>query len=294
MADETIQAPADPSVDVDAADANPVEPIPGDFGPGEVMADPSAPLDAGAPDAAAPAAPIEDLFESMVSPPLDASADMLAAGGPIVLPLLAMSVFAASLVLAKLWQFARARAGRRSGVEALLAQARAGDWSGALSRARRLGGVWREPMTVAVEGRLDSQNEVRLRETAYLAALGGIEALRGWMRPLEVMATLSPLLGLFGTVLGMIEAFAALEAAGSNVDPAILSGGIWAALLTTAVGLAVAIPTVAAVNWFERRIERHEHAVEQALGRLFALAPPQTARKDAPAHDVRPIATVGA
>ncbi len=57
----------------------------------------------------------------------------------------------------------------------------------------------------------------------------------------------------------MIEAFRQLEAAGNQVNPAILSGGIWEALLTTAVGLAVAIPAVVALNWLERRIERLAH-----------------------------------
>jgi biopolymer transport protein ExbB len=94
------------------------------------------------------------------------------------------------------------------------------------------------------------------------------------MRPLEVIASTAPLLGLFGTVLGMIAAFAQLEAAGSRVDPAILSGGIWEALLTTALGLAVAIPTLAAVNWIDRRIERSAQATESALSAIFAAAPP--------------------
>ena len=54
----------------------------------------------------------------------------------------------------------------------------------------------------------------------------------------------------------MIEAFRKLSEAGNKVDPSILSGGIWEALLTTAVGLAVAIPAVAALNWLERRVDR--------------------------------------
>jgi biopolymer transport protein ExbB len=66
----------------------------------------------------------------------------------------------------------------------------------------------------------------------------------------------------------MIDAFAALEAAGSRVDPATLSGGIWEALLTTAVGLAVAIPAVAAFNWFERRVERAELAIEGVVSAI--------------------------
>ena len=58
---------------------------------------------------------------------------------------------------------------------------------------------------------------------------------------MEVVASISPLLGLFGTVLGMIKAFLNLEKAGSQIDPALLAGGIWEALLTTAFGLVVAV-----------------------------------------------------
>lgn len=68
------------------------------------------------------------------------------------------------------------------------------------------------------------------------------------LRYLDNVAQLAPLLGLFGTVLGMIEAFQALQDAGSQVDPSVLAGGIWVALLTTAVGLVVAMPTSVALQ----------------------------------------------
>ena len=89
------------------------------------------------------------------------------------------------------------------------------------------------------------------------------------------------MLGLFGTVLGMIKAFQRLEEAGSQVNPAILSGGIWEALLTTAAGLAVAIPAVAALNWLESKLDRLTHHMEDGLTRVFTagldIAPaPQT------------------
>ena len=63
------------------------------------------------------------------------------------------------------------------------------------------------------------------------------------------------MLGLFGTVLGMIAAFQALQEAGASVDPSALAGGIWVALLTTAGGLAIAMPTSLALSWFESRTE---------------------------------------
>jgi biopolymer transport protein ExbB len=77
--------------------------------------------------------------------------------------------------------------------------------------------------------------------------------LESGFRLLDSVAQLAPLLGLFGTVLGMIEAFQSLQDAGAQVDPSILAGGIWVALLTTAVGLVVAMPT--ALNC-ERRVQR--------------------------------------
>jgi len=96
-----------------------------------------------------------------------------------------------------------------------------------------------------------------------------LESLRSWFRPLEVIASLAPLLGLFGTVLGMISAFQQLEQAGNRVNPAILSGGIWEALLTTAVGLAVAIPTVVALNWLERKVDRLAHDMNTIVTQVF-------------------------
>lgn len=80
---------------------------------------------------------------------------------------------------------------------------------------------------------------------------------RGRLRPLEVISACAPLLGLLGTVIGMIEAFATLASAGSDINPSLLAGGIWKALLTTAAGLIVAIPALFAWHLFDRRIERH-------------------------------------
>ncbi|MBX2853500.1 MAG: MotA/TolQ/ExbB proton channel family protein [Rhodobacteraceae bacterium] len=217
---------------------------------------------------AAPEAPLGELVE------------ILMAGGPVVAILVGMSLAALALVLAKAWQFAVAQPGRRQEIDSAVAQFRAGDVAGARATISVAKGVMTVPVVSAIEALATGRSPAQARADSFRLASDQLEALRGYMRPLEVIASLAPLLGLFGTVLGMIAAFAALEAAGSQVDPAILSGGIWEALLTTAVGLAVAIPTVAAVNWFERRIERCEHHLESALTALFAAdaAMPDTAR----------------
>jgi biopolymer transport protein ExbB len=107
------------------------------------------------------------------------------------------------------------------------------------------------------------------REEVTRVAANQLGATRTYMKMIEVIAATSPLLGLLGTVLGMIEAFKVLEAAGTAVNPAILSGGIWEALLTTAMGLSVAIPVLFVLTWFEQRIAHFQLAMEDAMTRVF-------------------------
>jgi len=82
-----------------------------------------------------------------------------------------------------------------------------------------------------------------------------IQGLRKNLRGLEVIATISPLMGLLGTVMGMVKAFNKVAQYKGQVDPSLLAGGIWEALLTTAAGLAIAIPIVIMLNYFERKVE---------------------------------------
>jgi biopolymer transport protein ExbB len=124
-------------------------------------------------------------------------------------------------------------------------------------------------LACAIRGQRRGIAEAKVREEAWRYGSDILESLRALFRPLEVIATLAPLLGLFGTVLGMIEAFRQLQSAGNQVNPSILSGGIWEALLTTAVGLAVAIPVVAVLSWMERRVDRVAYELESIVTQVF-------------------------
>ena len=196
--------------------------------------------------------------------------DTLLMGGPVVLLLVMMSVAALVIVLLKVWQFHRLQLFRSEMSDAILRHYRAGESAQAIQLAEQGQQPPARLMGLAIRGRergdlsLAAVREELARQGAEYLAL-----LRSYLRPLEVIAALAPLLGLFGTVLGMIKAFQALQSAGSRVDPSILAGGIWEALLTTAVGLAVAMPVVAVVNWLEGRIERTAHAMESAVTQIF-------------------------
>lgn len=92
----------------------------------------------------------------------------------------------------------------------------------------------------------------------------GEEVLFSFRRRLDFLATVAttaPLIGLLGTVLGMINAFSRLSASG-NVDITMLAGGIWQALLTTAAGLSVAIPSLLAHRWFCREYDKNAFAMQ--------------------------------
>jgi biopolymer transport protein ExbB len=85
-----------------------------------------------------------------------------------------------------------------------------------------------------------------------------------------VIAQSAPLLGLLGTVVGMIQAFNKLESSGAAVNPAQLAGGIWTALLATALGLGIAIVFSMVGAWFESKVENERSAIEMALTGFFA------------------------
>ncbi len=88
-----------------------------------------------------------------------------------------------------------------------------------------------------------------------IAADGLIRNMERYLRGLATIASISPLLGLLGTVIGMIKAFSQIELHGGSVNASLLAGGIWEALLTTAAGLVVAIPCLLFYNLFQGKVE---------------------------------------
>ncbi len=205
---------------------------------------------------------------------LDRLVEFLVVGGPVVWILCVFSIVALTIVLVKIAQFALLRAERCDDVEQALALWRAGKREQAPAALRPNRPV-STLVAIAMQGMGDQSRLALLREELTRVANRQLQQLRAFLRPLEVIATLSPLLGLLGTVLGMITAFQQMEAAGSQVDPSVLSGGIWQALLTTAVGLAVAIPVVTLHAWLERKVERVAASMNDAVTRVFTSAGPQ-------------------
>ncbi|WP_100637017.1 MotA/TolQ/ExbB proton channel family protein [Marinomonas sp. ef1] len=196
--------------------------------------------------------------------------DFLQVGGPVVWILMVFSVVALTIVLLKLWQFSSLRAESLKTSNLALDQWR-NEENGEkaleiLDEKRPIDALVGYTMRALLA--TNTQADL-IREEVERRAMNQLNQLRSYLRPLEIIATLSPLLGLLGTVLGMITAFQQMEGAGNQVDPSVLSGGIWQALLTTAVGLAVAIPVVTLHSWLERKVERIAHNMNDAVTQVF-------------------------
>ena len=194
----------------------------------------------------------------------NAAAELLQKGGAVMYVLLLMSVSSLAIILLKLLQFWRIGASR-TGMMELIA-------TGSTPEIRRRMALSRHPAARVVETALDTGHLPRELQEAEVERIGSVEvrSLETYIRSLEVVANLSPLIGLLGTVIGMIKAFGRLEEAGARVDPSQLAGGIWEALLTTAFGLIVAIPALGAVHYLERKIEGVRALMRDAVARVIA------------------------
>ena len=210
--------------------------------------------------------------------------EILRLGGPVVAVLVVMSVFGLAIVLLKLWQYTSVRVGKRRFIDPALKQWRAGEREQAMAQLANERNPIADTLAVAMRGMAAGVETRIAREEAARVGARHLNALRSYFRPLEVIGSLAPLLGLLGTVMGMITAFQQLANAGSQVDPSVLSNGIWEALLTTAVGLVVAIPAVAALNWFERIVERLHEDMQDTLTRFFTREEIGAAADQAPAQ----------
>lgn len=197
---------------------------------------------------------------------------LLDAGGPVLIILLILSIVALTIILVKFWQFRQLQLGDRNFVQHVLDYWRAGQVNAGMVELYRTSHPAARVLEVAIRGVAERRvSEETIREEVIREGAEQVEDMRSHLRSLEVIANISPLLGLLGTVMGMINAFQQMEAAGTQVSPSILSGGVWEALLTTAVGLAIAIPVVIALNWFERSVEKARHTMEDAATRIFTI-----------------------
>jgi biopolymer transport protein ExbB len=193
--------------------------------------------------------------------------EFLAKGGVLVTPILLCSVVALTIFLERsirfaiLWRRGRNVAGK---VTACLERQ---DATGAVEAARSSVSPMGRILTQGLEV-LDQDRET-LETVLVHAAEEEVRDLSRYIQALATIGNIAPILGLLGTVLGMIKAFMVIQEMGGQVNAAVLAGGIWEAMLTTALGLSVALPTMVAHSYLISQVDLYEARLRD--GTVFFL-----------------------
>ena len=195
--------------------------------------------------------------------------DLFLKGGWVMYAILAVSVLAASIIIERILFLARIRNDDVALIRKVERALVSGGPAAALDALDEDCGPIRT-VAAACLREWDGGWE-RMEEAVQFEGNRAIDSLEKRLRGLSIAAEAAPLIGLFGTVVGMIQAFMRIEEGGGEVNVSSLAGGIWEALLTTAFGLAVAIPSLVAFHCFEARIDRYAGLIREAGERLAAL-----------------------
>lgn len=177
-----------------------------------------------------------------------------------------LSLLAVTIGIMKMAQFARLGVGRRKEAETIL-----DDWlNGRVNQAIKAASQ-RKSVLARVLQAVFSGIQARPGDTPYAEELSRqtaiieLASMSERMRSLDMIVQAAPMLGLLGTVVGMIDAFSVLAVTEGAIDPTALASGIYVALTTTAVGLCIALVAFFIATWFETRIDRERNMMEAIM-----------------------------
>ena len=198
--------------------------------------------------------------------------ELIEKSGPVVYPLALCSLIAMAVTIERLFALRRSRILPRQITDLIDAIQPGKDLSMALEICRRNPGVLADVMRAGLEN-ADQDFEV-MRDAVIDAGRQETPAIERHLFWLQTVAQASPLLGLLGTVFGMIQMFSSVSLEGLG-DPQVLSHGISVAMFATAEGLCIGIPALVAYNYFTSRSERMIAEIESCAGRMVARLRPR-------------------
>lgn len=193
--------------------------------------------------------------------------DVIARGGPVMIPIVMCSIFSVAIILERSYYFLRLHLGKD--VERFFEELRHAvgqrHWKDAETLSHKLTGPIGRVVLAGLSARERTAPEIN--EAMEEAAHDELPAVERHLRWLSTLAQVSTLMGLLGTVTGLVRAFQVIQTkstGGNPVNPGDLAGGVWEALLTTVAGLSVAIPTILAYNYLASRVGEVQFQMEKA------------------------------
>ena len=194
--------------------------------------------------------------------------ELLKAGGILMVPIVACSILALAIILERIWTLRASRVAPPQSINELWRWIKKKELNGRKLKALQAS----SPLVRILAGGLINAKHGReiMKESIEHEASQVIHELERFLNPLGTIATITPLLGLLGTVIGMIKVFAEIQLAGVG-NAGNLAGGISEALITTAAGLSVAIPALICHRYFIRRVDELVVNMEQEAIKLVEV-----------------------
>lgn len=192
---------------------------------------------------------------------------LLSKGGPMMVPLLACSFISVAVIIERAIAFRRAGAGAEPLMQAIRKHYRRGDGHQALAACERTPGP---VAAVLASGLREAGHNGHMVEAMEEQALSEVPHLTRRLVVLDTIVTIAPLLGLLGTVWGMINSFHVLARSGVS-RPSGITAGIAEALIATATGLVIAIFTLVAYNYFQDKVKQITGEIEMRSTQLSNL-----------------------
>ena len=202
--------------------------------------------------------------------------ELVKAGGWLMMPILMCSVIAMAIIAERFWTLQRKRVTPPNLVVQVWQWAKSGNLDDDRVRSLRKSSPLGRILAAGIVNR-DNSREM-MKESIEDVGRHVVHELDRYLNTLGTIASITPLLGLLGTVIGMIKVFAVITTQGVG-DPGILAGGISEALITTAAGLTVAIPTLMFHRYFRGHVDELVVTMEQeALKMVEAMHGPDSGR----------------
>lgn len=194
--------------------------------------------------------------------------EIIERGGIMMYPIILASVIAIAVIIERTYViYIRTKFLGKEKIKEMFRLAESGERESALSLMKQEESVFAS-LFVAV---LEESNTDEMEDAAVLTGEDILFSLGRRLEVLSVLGSVLPLMGLLGTVLGMIKVFTRVATAGDAANIAILAGGIWEALITTAAGMMVAIPVILIYHYFIRTLEKISHALQQKVSALIFI-----------------------
>jgi len=198
--------------------------------------------------------------------------DMIQKGGPVMYLIIILSIIAFGVVIERIYNFNRARVDAQKFMDEILKHLKRNKIIEAIEMCNQTPG----PIAHIIKAGIlkHDRSKAEIKEAIDEAAQLEIPRLEKHLPIIATIAHIAPLLGLLGTVSGMIKAFQIIQLKAltmTPVNPGDLSGGIWEALLATLAGLAVAIPTYVAYNYLVNQVDNLVYEMERSATDLVNL-----------------------